>query len=311
MKQAPNFFIIGAPKCGTTSLATWLSEHPNIYFSPIKEPHFFNSDQNYNNVRSRKEYERLFNKVSAEHRAVGEGSVFYLYSKVAVSRIEKELPSSRYIVMFRNPIEMAYAMHEQQVFAGNEHITDFRRAWSLSDERLQGREVSQVCREPKLLAYKQLCALGAQLERLYAAVPRERVLVLFLDDFKKDSRPEYLRVLDFLDVPRDERTDFPVYNPAKERRWPGVRSAVQQANQLRRKLGLPRLGLGLIGAVEKANTKARAREKMPEDLKQELARYFLKDVQVLETLAHRDLSTWLKAGSPRDVPEPSLQQSLR
>jgi Sulfotransferase family len=66
----PNFFILGAPKCGTTSLAVWLSEHPHIYM-PQKEPHFFNTDHR-RFLNSRVGYERLFAGANERHRVVGE-----------------------------------------------------------------------------------------------------------------------------------------------------------------------------------------------------------------------------------------------
>lgn len=56
----PNFFIIGAPKCGTSTLAWWLSQHPQVWFSPIKEPHFFNDDSAFRQIRTQAAYDRLF-----------------------------------------------------------------------------------------------------------------------------------------------------------------------------------------------------------------------------------------------------------
>ena len=145
--KKPNFFIIGAPKCGTTSLAAWLAEHPNIYMSPIKEPHFFCSDFNVVIIPNEAEYYRLFKKAGDQHMAVGEASTSYLYSQVAVPRIERELPGAKYIVMVRNPVEMAYSLHEEFVFLGAEHIHDFEMAWRLSPKRRAGRIVSRWCSE--------------------------------------------------------------------------------------------------------------------------------------------------------------------
>lgn len=296
--KKPNFFIIGAPKCGTTSLAAWLSEHPNIYMSPVKEPHFFNTDLNYINTPSRREYERLFRGATDEHKAVGEASVFYLFSKVAVPHIEQELPGARYIVMVRNPVDMAYSLHEQQVFSGNEHIKDFAEAWRLSEERAKGRAVTRWCREPLLLAYHLVCRVGEQVQRLLETVPREHVLILVLDDLREDARREYLRVLDFLGVPDDGRQYFPVHNPAKERRWPwlrrGVLAAGKASGAVKQWLGIPGRGTGLLNAIDRANVRFRPREPMPPDLRAELTDYFREDIHLLAQLLDRDLSAWLE-----------------
>jgi hypothetical protein len=133
----PNFFILGAPKCGTTSLARWLGDHPNIFMAPQKEPHFFNTDDRQG-VTTLVEYEDLFRKAQKEHVAVGEASVWYLSSSQAVNNILEYNPNARFIVMVRNPIEMAQALHGQMLIAGLECVQDFSKAWSLQEERRQG-----------------------------------------------------------------------------------------------------------------------------------------------------------------------------
>jgi len=300
--KKPNFFIIGAPKCGTTSLAVWLSEHPNIYISPIKEPHFYSTDlPKYKAVRDKKEYELLFEEADPpRHYAVGEASVFYLFSWVAVPRIEEEHPGAKYIVMVRNSVDMAYSFHEQLLVSGDEHIRDFARAWELSPERRRGRAVSRWCREPKLLDYQSVCKLGEQLERLFRVVSRERVLVIVLDDVKEDPRREYLKVLDFLELPDDGRTFFPVENPAKELKWSFVQKGVRLVGEgwvaLKRLVGIPRhVGrTGILKAITRLNVRYRSRNPMSEELRRQLRNYFRQDVEKLSGLIGRDLTYWLK-----------------
>ena len=170
--KKPNFFILGAPKCGTTSLAAWLSQHPQVFMSPAKEPHHFNADHKNRGYKERSHYESLFSRAKDHHIAVGEASVWYLYSQVAVSLIEEYSPESRYIVCLRNPVDMAYSLHEQQLVSGNEHLNCFSEAWELSDQRLKANSVSRWCVEPSQLAYGEACKLGGQMERLYDRVPK-------------------------------------------------------------------------------------------------------------------------------------------
>ncbi len=296
--KKPNFFIIGAPKCGTTSLAAWLAEHPNIYMSPVKEPHFYNADLGNAKI-TRHEYELLFTIATNDHKAIGEASTSYLFSRVAVPSIEKELPNSRYIVMVRNPVDMAYSCHEQLFFLGYENIKDFAEAWRLSEERAKGCAVSPWCHEPKLLDYKSVCCLGGHLERLFHSVPRERVLVLVLDDVKANPRREYLKVLDFLDVSDDGRLGFPVKNTAKERHWLWLQKAVQGVGKtsatVKEWLGIPRTkGTGFLQAINRKNTKYRRRTPLSNDLRRELIHYFEQDIRLLSHLLDRDLSMWTK-----------------
>lgn len=297
MNKNPNFFIIGAPKCGTTSLAAWLAEHPNIYMSPIKEPFFFSQDIGNCWRYGKAAYERLFNKVESIHTAIGEASTTYLFSKIAIPIIEQELSGARYIVMVRNPVDMAYSLHEQQLRSLNENIEDFRTAWQLAAERRLGRNVPPGCKDPVLLDYPSWCRLGSQLERLFTLVPRERVLILVLDDLKENARREYLRVLDFLGVPDDGRTEFPVYNPARQwrsRRVAGaVRALAKGVARMKYVRGwLPRRSLGLVRRLEKWNTRYRPRPPMPSDLRAELEAYFEEEVQKLEQLLGRAFPHW-------------------
>lgn len=294
----PNFFIIGALKCGSTSLYRWLSAHPNIYMSPKKEPHFYSSDLSYTNPLTQDEYDGLFRGADNRHRAVGEASVEYVFSEVAIPRIETEYDGARYVVLIRNPVDMAYSLHEERVFCRDEHVGDFREAWRLSPQRREGDMVSRACREPRLLDYQSICRLGEQLERLFSIVPRDRVLVLVLDDFREDPRREYLKVLEFLGVPDDGRTSFPVENPAKEKRGPDLtlhlRRVAKWAFLAKRRLGIPvARSTGILKSISRLNTRHRPRPPMSDELRQELRDFFRPDIKRLGSLLNRDFSHWL------------------
>jgi len=290
--KKPNFFIIGAPKCGTTSLAAWLAEHRQIYMSAAKEPHHFNIDDNHIVYKNRDDYEGLFLKADDSHIAVGEASVWYLHSTVAVPNIEQYTQDARYIVCLRNPIEMAYSLHEQQLVNGNEHIKSFSEAWRLNDARLKGESVSRWCREPRHLAYGKACLLGAQLDRLYKYIPRERVHIVLLDDVKKDPRAVYLTVLQFLGVDADGKSNFSVKNPAKERRSMLFRRAVQLLGSAKLSLGIKH-SLGILNAIDRKNIKFRVRQPLNDEMRHLLQVYFSEDIALLERLLDRNLSHWL------------------
>lgn len=239
----------------------------------------------------RKDYEEYFADAGSQHRAVGEGSVWYLYSKIAVPQIEEYCPAARYIVCLRNPVEMAYSLHEQKIVTGHEHIRDFAQAWKLSDARLNGEMISRWCPEPSHLAYGTACKLGEQLQRLYSVVPRERVLTVLLDDVKENPRRVYLEVLRFLGVDDDGKTEFKIENTAKELRSAPLRKFVLAMGWIKRFLGI-RKGLGILQAIDRNNLNYRAREKMDTQLKRDLEIYFNQDIALLETLLGRDLSAW-------------------
>lgn len=295
--QLPNFFIIGAPKCGTSSLAAWLSGHPQIYMSPIKEPFYFSEDIQNRVITEWAIYLRLFSRASKQHLRIGEASATYLFSKVAVPAIEHTIHTGQYIVMVRNPVDMAYSLHEQQVRSFNENIDDFYQAWCLAPKRREGKQVPPGCKDPILLDYPSWCRLSEQLERLYTIVPKERVLVLLLDDMKKNPRREYLRVINFLGVPDDGRKEFPVHNPAREWRSRRMGKAIYSLARIvalfKHAEGLlPKRSLGIIQRLQGINTRQRPRPPLAPEVRAELETYFAKDIIYLERLLGRDLADW-------------------
>lgn len=289
----PNFFILGAPKCGTTSLAAWLAEHPDVFFCPDKEPGYFNDDTYHRAViDSIEEYEELFKDATPAHRAIGEGTTAYLFSHTAVPNILDYNPDARFIVSLRNPVTMAPSLHEQRVYEGAEPITDFEQAWKAQFPKRPASTVPRGYFDPKVYEYGPYCRLGDQLERLFTQVPRERVLVVFMDDMKKDVEGVWRSVLDHIGVEDDGRQNFPVHNAAKERRILWIRQAAIRLRSLKYKLGVKQ-HFGLLRGVEKWNKRERMRKPLPDHVVAAMKEYFADDVAKLSKITGRDLSGWV------------------
>jgi hypothetical protein len=289
--RKPNFFILGAPKCGTTSLATWLGEHPDIFMSSYKEPHFFNTDDN-RVVDTVEHYQSFFRGANPQHSAVGEASVWYLSSSQAVQGILTYAPEARFIVMLRNPIEMAVSLHAEMIFTGMENERDFATAWTMQEQRRAGKELPINCLVPRRLFYADACALGAQLEQLFALVANRRVLTILLDDLRYDPRREYLRVLEFLGVPDDGRSDFTVQNTSKERRLQSLVLVSHWATVLRSRLGV-KGGMGLWRRIDAMNRLERKYQPLSPEFEAVLKRFFAPDVTRLGALLNRNLENWV------------------
>lgn len=301
---APDFFIVGAPKCGTTALASYLAAHPDIFMCVPKEPHFFADDfPNHRYVDRWEDYLDLFSGAGG-CRAVGEASVFYLLSDVAVPNIMGRVPSARIIVMLRNPVELAQSMHAQALSSRDETETRFDVAWNLRDARRQGRHIPRNCRQVKALLYDELASLGGQLQRLLQVVPRDQVQWWFHDDFAADPGRVYREVLAFLDVPDDGRTVFPKVNVRKKARLQWLAEFTQKppgwlvdlAIRMKKSFGIRRWGV--LGALRSANFTSARREPAPVALEEEMAVVFRDDIERLQAITGRDLSHWYRR-SPR------------
>lgn len=127
--RKPDFFIAGAPKCGTTSLAQWLATNPRICMSRPKEPNYFRTEI-HSRITSLEEYEACFAHALPEHVSIGEASPHTMYSRRTIENILAYQPDAKFIVCLRNPIEMVVSLHNRTVF--NEYQTNFYflNAWN-------------------------------------------------------------------------------------------------------------------------------------------------------------------------------------
>ena len=291
--KKPNLFIMGAPKCGTTSMVEWLSDHPEIYFSPIKEPHYYNTDHTHNVVTNYNQYLNLFKNASENHKIIAEASVWYLYSYEAIRNIILDSSQdNKYIVMLRNPIEMAYSLHEQQVFNLNEPQKDFKRAWFLQEDRKENKSIAITTRDAKLLLYGEVCKLGKQVNRLLQYVDKKNVKFLILDDIKNDPMKVFDEVLEFLNVSTFVKTDFKAVNTAKVRKSKNIALLVKLLGRLKKNIGITK-GFGILNKSNQLNVSNIKRVSLSDDMKKILKDYFKEDVKLLSKVIDKDLSCWL------------------
>ncbi len=252
----PNFFVVGAPKCGTSALCDYLRDHPNVFMSYPKEPHFFAEDlPRLRAVTSADAYLDWFSAAAPAHTAVGEGSVWYLYSTVALEKIRAFNPQAKFIAMLRNPVDLVYSLHSQALISLDEDQPDFRTAWGLQDARRQGSSLPKRCREPAILDYARAGMLGQQVDRLLKVCGADATKLILYDEFRTSTEEVYLDVLDFLSVPRIPRDSYPRVNPNQQhkRAWlaaitqrpPG--KLVDMSRRIKRRLGLE--GLSVLSGV--------------------------------------------------------------
>jgi hypothetical protein len=217
MKKA-NLFIVGAPKCGTTALFSYLEKHPGIFAPDFKELRFFCDDKNVNRISSMEAYLKAFAGARESHRYLCDASPGYLMSEAAIPGIYRFNPEAKLIAMLRHPADLFFSMHGQAYYTFNEDVSDPEIAWRLQDVRAEGKSIPATCRDPINLQYKTRCTLSVQLERMFAVFPREQILLISLDELKKDPKALYEKVLAFLGLKSDGRTEFPKENSSKTHR---------------------------------------------------------------------------------------------
>lgn len=199
LRPLPDFLILGAQKAGTTALYAYLRWHPQITGPSFKEVSFF--DRHY--ARGERWYRA---HLPIRRRGiVGEASPSYLFHPLAPERVARMLPNARLIALLRNPVDRAFSHYQHEVALGREQLS-FEEAIAHEDGRMQG-EVERMLGDPAYFShpwwnytYLARGRYAEQLQRWFAAFPRERLLVLLTDDLAADTAGTYARVLDFLGV---------------------------------------------------------------------------------------------------------------
>jgi hypothetical protein len=222
----PNLFMVGAPKCGTTAWVKYLSEHPEVYFSKIKEPHYLAPDLPGIRVKTTEdEYESLFSDAEPA-KVVGEASVMYLYSELAAAEIKKYAPDAKILVFLRDRVEFLTSLHQQYLYSFEENIADFESAWRLSGKR-PGSTIPATTREPKLLDYKRMANFGEQLQRYASAFPPRQIRIFRYSEWTENPAAVHAEILSFLGLEHDGRTSFQPVNAAKRHRFEWLGRFVQ------------------------------------------------------------------------------------
>jgi len=295
----PCFFVVGAPKCGTTALCNYLNQHPAIFIPDIKEPNFFGKDLSGIKAASdMREYLSLFR--DAGTRISGEGSTWSLYSRTAAREIYEFNPHARIIIMLRNPADVLYSLHNQMLYDGNnENIEDFAEALRAEADRRKGLRIPKTCKRREALLYSEVVRFASQVERYLSVFGRHNVHIIIYDDFKADSLASYRKVLRFLGVDDTFIPEIKVINPTKRVRSRMLRRFYKDPPVWTRAIArvlFPReLRRGISSGLRYLNTRHLQRLPMDHEIRRELNTMFSTEVANLSEILGRDLTDWSKS----------------
>lgn len=292
MKRTPNLFLIGAPKCGTTTIYEWLDSHPEIFMAAVKEPHYFYSP--YGKPMPTSQYEALFARAPQKAKYIGEASVWYLYSETAVSQILNNFPDSKFIVCLRNPNEAAPSAHAQKVFTGHEQIAKFDTAWDIREKRKAGSfdgTLGISDGDAAHMSYSHAYMLGTQVERLLKVAPKEQVFILLMDDLRDDSDATLRSLASFLDVTWKLAPQVTTANRATRRRLPIVHNFLLRSYLLKQRF-FPNFSTGLLRKFNRINSVEKRYETPSDRVIAEMRQTFLAEIRKLEALTGHDLKHW-------------------
>jgi len=308
----PDFFVAGAPRSGTTTLYHALRAHPDVYMSPVKEPHFFSrADLQPERFReslkaslavfdfdawlggtqrpflhrwyvdSWEQYVRLF-EGSGAFRRRGEASTSYLWSAHAAAAIRERIPGARIVISLRHPVERAFSHYlmERRMNVTTKSFHDHLAEDAAGPVRAWGATS----------LYVETGLYYNQVKRYIDTFGRDNVHVSLLEDLAGNPDKLMRSLFAFLEVEPTEAIDFARYNEARLPRFSDV-------GELAGAPAVKRVARRLPDAIRRLARKLLYRSPllaMAAEDRAMLLGQFRDDTRRLQDLIQRDLSAWLK-----------------
>ena len=302
-KNKPNFLVVGVPKGGTSSLYSYLKEHPDIFLPEQKELHFFSHNELQKNdkgpgdklalstvIKNPKEYASLYRNLNKETRS-GDISPSYLYfSESVIPTIKNHLGDNiKIIIILRDPIGRTFSNYLHQKRLLFEDLS-FSEALNQENTRKQ-KGFGDFWRYKEHSLYYQNC------KNYIEAFGKENVKIILFEDLKKDAEREVESICEFLGV---DSTFIPS-NLDKVFNKGGVYKESPLTKLLLKPSGLKQILQKIVGEnlankykAYKAKTLSKNTEEKPtitEETILELKEFFKSDLEQLKTI-NVDTSKW-------------------
>lgn len=239
-RQLPDFAVIGAQKCGTTTIFEHLEHHPSVRGSMVKETRHFDLQPD----RPISTYRAHF-PIAGRGRITGEGTPEYLYFPWVAEALRGAAPDIKMIVALRDPVARAYSQWQMETSRGHEHL-DFGAALDAEPRRLAagpGEPSSPAASRWSRWGYATRGHYAEQLEHWFSVFPAEQFLVLFTEELAASPTTTWARIFDFLSldpirVEAERRLNTGNYTPMQ----PAIRHQLElyfepHNSRLRRLLG--------------------------------------------------------------------------
>ena len=292
----PNLLIVGAAKCGTTSLHNYLKQHPDIFMSKQKEPHFLiNSDIGEDRIHKAitvlEDYEDMF-KTNSIYKYKGESSVMYLaFPEFSIKNIKKYLdPDVKIIIMLRNPVERAFAGYLHNLRYNPSENLSFEEAFEKSEARYyQERDITPDTR------YLHVGNYYSQVES-FMSMFNDNVLVIMYEDYVNNIDLCLANVFDFLDIDKisvDTSRRHMVGGWIFKRKF--LRNLLIPKNNFKSliKSFLPNKKIRKAIKQKIMNMITVENPSISKDMHKKLTEYYRKDIDNLSKLLNKELNCWI------------------
>ena len=210
IRVIPDFLVIGAKRCGTTSLYQHLSEHPCISRSPRDNIGFFNENYHLGINWYKSLFPTVFYKKKMEsknkHCLFFDVTSTYMEEELTAKNVYEVNPNQKIIVILRNPVDRAYSHYHVNVKEKSEKRSFedaiFEEMNRIKSERIiQNKNKNLRVFTPNNIHYLKKGFYALQLKSWFKIFPREQILVLSTEEFQEDQNLIYKKIFDFLNIP--------------------------------------------------------------------------------------------------------------
>jgi len=283
--REPNFFIVGAPKSGTTNISYYLMQHPEIFMPENLEPYYFaRSDipPNYKRqiIDDEKKYLDLFRNAN-NCKAIGESSPVYLYCPHSALQIKNQFPNAKIIISLRNPIEIAYSEYFSLKFMGFDENSSFNELLDSSEERLAKNQFH-------IDSLLEAGFYSKHVKRFREIFPKNQMKIIIFEEYIKNTVPTINSILSFLCINKSVIFKTPPKGAYRIPKNPTTKKLLN--NSTFRKaatLFIPTTTRQKIG--ERFLVKESSRPPLKQDERRRLVEIYQNDVDNLSKLLEREL----------------------
>lgn len=302
--KIPNFFILGAPKCGTSAMRSYLSQHPEIFFSVPDEPGYFDRKFRYPDdsqcaYKDLDDYLSLYQLAElGVHKVLAEGSVYMLYDQDIIRSILDISPNAKFLIMLRNPIDGVISMHGENlksISLGREPCVNLEDAW----RDLPNREVSELAGvHPMRFKYHVLYDYKKHVEAAMALIQEDRLKIVVYDDFLKNNLMVFRSICEFLGVSTRFEPDVKLVNERSQAADNVIARLVAGSAKIARRVRWLRFLRGRGYTLNRLTQRPLEKPVLTDDFYFLLRDYFLTDLNKLENMLGVDLTPWYHGENP-------------
>jgi hypothetical protein len=230
----------------------------------------------------------------------GDASASTIHSTCAIENIVAERADAKFIVIVREPVSALISYHSELLYNLTENEHDLETAWRLQDLRKQGNAITTECRESKMLLYSERFRYREQLPRFFDVVSPDNRMLMVFEEFFANPLFGYKRIIDFLGISYDGRTNFPSVNSSKSLRLKWLsrlhRRVVNNNGKIYRPMKnlLNFFGIYPSHTLSALNVKPSEKQEISSEFAIELRDYFRADVDAVESALGRKLESWRK-----------------